>query len=59
MHDALRLFREEHELQANAVRKMDGRVVLFEDARKREMRERERREMREREKREKRDGKGE
>ena len=38
MHDALRLLREEHELQANVVRKMDERVVLFEDEREREMR---------------------
>ena len=54
MHDALRLLRKEHEVQANVVRKMDERVVLFEDEREREMREREERERegREREKRE-------
>ena len=55
MHDALRLLREEHELQANVVRKMDERVLLFENEREREMRVREKRERerREREKREK------
>ena len=40
MHDALRLLREEHELHTNMVRKMDEVVVLFEDEREREMRER-------------------
>ena len=40
MHDALRLLREEHELQANVVRKMDERVVLFENKRARDERER-------------------
>ena len=40
MHDALRLLREEHELQADVMRKMDERVVLFENEREREMRER-------------------
>ena len=54
MHDALRLLREEHELQANMVRKMDERVILFEDEREREMKERDERERREREKRERR-----
>ena len=44
MHDALRLLREEHELQADAMRKMDERVVLFENEREREMRERRERE---------------
>ena len=50
MYDALRLLREEHELQANVVRKMDERVVLFENQRARDERERERseREVRER-----------
>ena len=37
LHDALRLLREEHELHANVVRKMDERVVLFEDERERDM----------------------
>ena len=41
-HDALRLLREKHELQANVVREMDERVVLFEDERERETRERRR-----------------
>ena len=60
MHDALRLLlREEHELQADVMRKMDERVVLFETVRetaKREKRERRYiyRERREREEREKR-----
>ena len=40
MHDALRLLCEEHELQADVMRKMDERVVLFENEREREMRER-------------------
>ena len=40
MHDALRLLREEHELHANIVRKMDERVVLSENEREREVRER-------------------
>ena len=40
LHDALRLLREEHELHANVVRKMDEIVVLVEDKREREMRER-------------------
>ena len=40
MHDALRLFREEHELEADVMRKMDERVALFEIEREREMRER-------------------
>ena len=52
MHDALRLLREEHELQANVVRKMGERVILFEDKREREMREGDERERRERERRE-------
>ena len=51
-HDALRLLREEHELQANVVRKMGERVILFEDKREREMREGDERERRERERRE-------
>ena len=41
MHDALRLLREEHELHANAVRKMDERVILFEDEREKRESERE------------------
>ena len=40
MHDALRLLCEEHELQADVMRKIDERVVLFEKEREREMRER-------------------
>ena len=59
MQDALRLLREKHELHANVVRKMDERVVLFEDERardEREMREREEREREEREKREREGG---
>ena len=36
MHDPLRLLREEHELQADVMRKMDERVVLFETEKKRE-----------------------
>ena len=54
MHDALRLLREEHELQAAVMRKMDERVVLFENERARDERERERweREKRKRERRE-------
>ena len=36
MHDALRLLREEHELQADVMRKMDERVVLFETVCERE-----------------------
>ena len=41
MHDALRLLRDEHELQADVMRKMDERVVLFEAVCEREKRERE------------------
>ena len=52
MYDALRLLREEHELQADVMRKMDERVVLFENETEREMRERGDREKRERERRE-------
>ena len=44
MHDALRLLREKHELQAGVMRKMDKIVALFENGREREMSERERRE---------------
>ena len=46
MHDALRLLREEHELQGYVMRKMDERVVLFETMREREREEREKRERR-------------
>ena len=35
IHDALRLPREEHELQADVMRKMDERVALFEIDRER------------------------
>ena len=35
MYDALRLLREEHELQADVMRKMDERVALFEIDRER------------------------
>ena len=51
MHDALRLLREEHELQADVMRKMDERVVLFETEREKRERERREREKRERDKR--------
>ena len=49
MHDVLRLLREEHELQADVMRKMDERVALFENEREREIIEREKREREERE----------
>ena len=62
MHDASRLLREKHELEANVVRKMDERVILFETVRERRKRERTKRgrkererEKKEREKREKRE----
>ena len=44
MHDALRLLREEHELQADVMQKMDERVVLFENEREKIYRERRERE---------------
>ena len=71
MHDALRVLREQHELQADVMRKMDERVILFETVRERRKRERTKRgrkererekkerEKKEREKREKRERKGE
>ena len=42
MHDELRLLREEHELHAKVVRKIDERVILFEDEREKRESERER-----------------
>ena len=45
MHDALRLLREEHELHANMVRKMDDRVACsrIRESERREREERDRR----------------
>ena len=58
MHDALRLLRDEHELQAAVMQKMDKRAVLFENERARDERERRQREKTEREDRERRQREG-
>ena len=42
MHDALRLLREKHELQADVMQKMDERVVLFENDKRKYIKKEER-----------------